>query len=287
MAKKVILLVSSYFGYATLQCLEKRSIFPDVAILSPKISRRKSFDEILSLSDKFNITELEAYNYSDAIPSLPTHDAIVTVDWQKDFFHKSCDHSAVYHVHPSLLPMYRGYGAVSEQFTRGVAVSGVSIYIENGKVDAGDIVFQERIKIEHDDIPATFLDKCAEHVADFIVRLSNGEELDRVEQDDKKAFYLTRNRSSGRLIDFNMSAHFVYNFIRAYMYPYSGAYFYYNGEKVYPQTVSIECWQGNYGESGEVVKVDDNGIEVACGDGTIIIQKFSQYLDLQRNDNIS
>ena len=50
---------------------------------------------------------------------------------------------------PSLLPKYRGYGAVSEQFIRGVVYSGVTIYEYNGVIDGGDIIYQQEIKVEN------------------------------------------------------------------------------------------------------------------------------------------
>ncbi len=262
------------------------SIFPTVVVLSDNVSRRRSFDDILSLSEDFEILEIDAGHYNNAKHTLPACDCMVTIDWMKDFFHSADISCPVYHAHPSLLPKYRGYGAVSEQFMKGVVVSGVSIYEENGKVDAGDIIYQENIKILHEDIPSIFLDNCAKHVATFISNIENNIPFERTKQDESKAFYLTRNRSANRIIDFNMTAYSVYNFVRAYMYPYSGAYFYHEGERVIANSVAIESWQGDYGKPGEVIKIDDYGVEIACGDGTIILDKFSKDIEFLIGDII-
>ncbi len=286
MQKRIQLFASSYFGYATLAQLDKLGAYPDVVILASHVSRRKSFDDILTLSNKFNITEIDSQRYSYAKENLASADYIVTLDWRKDFFHDSQVDCPVYHAHLSLLPKYRGYGAVSEQFMRGVAVSGVSIYEENGKVDAGDIVFQQQVNILHEDLPASFIDNCAEHTANFIKDLADGKTFVNTKQDEQQAFYLTRNRSSNRAIDFNMTAYSVYNFIRAYMYPYSGAFIYHNCERVAVNIAYIENWQGNYGKAGEVINVNDYGVEVACGDGSIIIDKFLPEISLKVGDMI-
>lgn len=199
-------------------------------------------------------------------------DIILTADWTKDFFHNSYLPCAVFHIHPSKLPLYRGYGAISAQFLSGVAVGGVSVYLENGFVDAGDIVFSRDVRIAQDDYPLDYLDNCVNALDAFWDNLY-GQELSPQSQNEEEAFYVQRKRRKMGYIDFNMSAIYVYNTVRAYSEPFFGSYFFVNNTQVKIWKAKLEKWTGHYGTPGSVVSKDSYGVEIACGDGTIILSE--------------
>lgn len=271
MKRNVLVFASGLMGELALKLLAAEGRFPLVASNPPETMRRRPTGKIFALSDKFTIYETPDAKFSDARDFLPLADCAVTIDWAKDFFHDCPAPYPVYHTHPSLLPLYRGYGAISEQFLRGVKISGLTAYLADDGIDAGDIVFQEKIKIEYGDIPADFISKCAAACARFIAGLQDGVEFKPKAQEHEKSFYMARTRGRQMVIDFNASAVAVYNFIMAYASPFSGAVFYHNGVKCRACRCAIEKWSGEYGEPGLVCSKTDYGIEVACGDGTVII----------------
>lgn len=75
----------------------------------------------------------------------------------------------IYNLHPSLLPMYRGATPVQTALLDGVKETGYSVIKINDRMDAGDIVFQEKVTIEEEDdyeslrekIIGTFCNDCA------------------------------------------------------------------------------------------------------------------------------
>ncbi|HNV23672.1 MAG TPA: methionyl-tRNA formyltransferase, partial [Candidatus Omnitrophota bacterium] len=58
-------------------------------------------------------------------------------------------------VHPSLLPQYRGAAPMNWAIIQGEKETAISIIRLNTSLDAGDIVIQEKVKIEEDDTAVT------------------------------------------------------------------------------------------------------------------------------------
>lgn len=273
-------------GELTLKILEKHNCYPTVITSSPELMRRRNTGSLASLSHKFRIYESHESKFTALPPELSKIDCAVTIDWTKDYFKDRETPFTVYHTHPSLLPLYRGYGAISRQFMGGVKISGLTAYINNSSIDAGDIVYSKKIRINYGDIPADFIKSCADACAEFILALANGTEFTPIPQSHEKAFYMARTRNSQKVIDFNASAISVYNFIMAYSYPFSGAVFYYKGLKYRAMIAAVEKWEGIYGEPGEIIDSSDYGLEIACGDGTVILKETSPAINAESGEII-
>lgn len=272
--KDILLLVSGYAGEQVLKGLKKTKLLPFIAIPNSNLNSNRK-ENLLSYNNHFHIEELKGLHFEEVKESLLSFKVILCIGWQKDFFHNSSisPDIKIYHSHPSLLPKYRGYGAVSEQFLRGTVESGVTIYKENGIIDGGDIIYQKEIRIEDYYKPADFLDKCADYTVEFIKRLYAGDKFNETHQDKRLSFYLPKLRKNSRIIDFNSSAVFVYNFMRAYMYPYSGSVFYFGQDEYAVLDASLESWAGREGRAGEVIRKTGDGIFVACGEGSVLIKE--------------
>lgn len=53
----------------------------------------------------------------------------------------------ILNVHPSLLPAFPGLAAQCQAFQHGVAVTGVTVHLVNGELDAGPIVAQKAVPV--------------------------------------------------------------------------------------------------------------------------------------------
>jgi phosphoribosylglycinamide formyltransferase-1 len=76
---------------------------------------------------------------------------------------KAFDGSIV-NIHPALLPNYGGKGMYGKRVHQSVienneSESGITIHLVNEKYDDGDIIFQERCKIEPGETPESLADK--------------------------------------------------------------------------------------------------------------------------------
>ncbi|ADD69256.1 formyl transferase domain protein [Denitrovibrio acetiphilus DSM 12809] len=273
----ICLFTANHIGELLLAELDKRHFYPDVVTYTRGFQRTTLAKDLGSFRKEFNMTFIASNSYltCDKLQDISDR-TIVCVDWTKDFF-KDAELVGmdVIFAHPSLLPAYRGYSAVTEQFVRGVTVSGASFYKQGNRIDAGDIIHSAEIRIGYQDYPDDFLRKYASACADFIVELNKKgvDAYEAVPQNEDMSFYLQRKRGKDSIIDFNRDAFSLYNHIRGYSRPFFGAYYMSEGKKVNVWRAFTEVWQGDYGCPGEVLSVTDNGAEIACGSGTITFKE--------------
>lgn len=65
----------------------------------------------------------------------------------------------IINIHPSLLPKYPGVAAIKQAFEAGEKETGVTIHYVDQGLDSGDIILQEKIKIEKSDTLDTLAKK--------------------------------------------------------------------------------------------------------------------------------
>ena len=61
--------------------------------------------------------------------------------------------NAILNIHPSLLPAFPGIDAQRQAFDYGVKISGVTVHLVTGELDAGPIVLQSAVPVRDDDTP--------------------------------------------------------------------------------------------------------------------------------------
>ncbi|MCX8083937.1 MAG: formyltransferase family protein [Calditerrivibrio sp.] len=233
---------------------------------------RKSLRKIEDLyGSYFEIHFLELSKYLDFIEKykISNEKNLILLDWNKDFFDITPHHNAFF-CQPALLPMYRGYGAITEQFLRGVSVGGVTFYRPSEITDAGDIVYQKEIRIAFEDYPEDYIMKVCNEIVSVISNIDL-KKLPSKPQNELLSFSLSRIRRKNAIIDFRADALSIYNHIRAYSRPFFGAFCYLENEKITVFKAKPEKWQGDYGYPGEVLTINDYGAEVACGSGTVLL----------------
>lgn len=273
MVKRFAILTSAIFASELLPRLLSEKIYPEIFTYKNE-PHRKSFTNIDNYSSFFKIEYLNENRYSknEIIFKKYKFSHIIAIDWNKDFFDKEIDTNIIF-MQPSLLPMYRGYGAISEQFLSGVCIGGITFYIPNDIVDAGDIIYQKEIEIGFEDYPEDYIKKLCDETVRFIGHIGENKIIKRP-QNENYAFSLGRIRRKNGLINFRADSLSIYNKIRAYSRPYFGAFCFLDNQKINIFRGKPEKWQGRYGEPGEIINIDKNGVEVACGSGTIILQEI-------------
>lgn len=61
--------------------------------------------------------------------------------------------NAILNIHPSLLPSFPGTHAQAQALAHGVKVSGATVHLVDGDLDAGPIIAQATVPVKHDDTP--------------------------------------------------------------------------------------------------------------------------------------
>lgn len=288
---KILLFAAHVAGYFLLERLrDERVDGITIATYDERFIRRQAGGDFRSFQNHFPVTFLSTNRYAEAERyfSGSNYDCALCVEWTKDFFADHAPQFPVLYTHPAMLPLYRGYGAVTEQFIRGVSMGGMSVYQASTLVDAGDIVWQRRIPVGYDDYPLDFLSAYADTCFDFIMHLKQhgAESLPRTKQDPERGTYLVRKRRRDACIDFGMSAPSVHNFIRGYSHPYYGAFCFAGDRRLTVWRAQTEKWQGRYGEPGEVIAQHPYGVEIACGEGTVLLTEVEENGAVMRDADI-
>lgn len=177
-------------------------------------------------------------------------------------------------VHASLLPKLRGGAPLHKSIIYGYAETGITIMYMSEKMDAGDIIEQEKIKITDEDNVGTIHDKLENIGAELLIKtlpsIFNGTNK-RIKQNESEVTYAYNVTREEEKIDFNKTSREVFNQIRG-LYPYPIAYTTLNGEiiKITEAKISNETST----QPGKITNINKEGITVSCLDNSIIITKL-------------
>jgi len=180
-------------------------------------------------------------------------------------------------IHASLLPKYRGASPINWTIINGEEETGITFIFMNEKVDAGDIIYQQKITIFPDETYGELNKRLSNLSAGIINKLlkeiKNGK-IKRIPQEKQLATYTKKmSKEDGEIIWSNKGEK-IYNLIRGTT-PYPGAFTYYKGKKL---KITMARFLYNYqnelkldfATAGEVVKIEKDGIFISTGDKGII-----------------
>lgn len=177
-------------------------------------------------------------------------------------------------VHASLLPRWRGAAPIQRAILAGDTETGVCLMQMDAGLDTGPVLACSRCEIAADDTGERLHDKLSLLGARLLSRnlaaLENGE-LEAHPQDESLASYAGKLQKSEARIDWNASAIDIANKIRAFnSWPVAETR--YEGRQLriweaYPLSVDSDTVPGT------VLSASRAGIEVACGQGRLCINK--------------
>lgn len=176
-------------------------------------------------------------------------------------------------IHPSILPKYRGSSPIQTAILNGDKQTGVSIMMVDEKMDHGDILKIQRVKIEnknytelHDELSVIGADLLLSVLPSVI-----SQKIKLKKQDDKRATYTKMLvRSDGR-IDWSKKVIDIERQIRAF-YPWPGTFAVLpDGRNIKVKKASIFKKIGKNKDVGKIVVVDKKIIAL-CGTGSLILE---------------
>jgi len=137
--------------------------------------------------------------------------------------------------HPAKLPKDRGRSVLAWQIEEGYTETALTMFYYNDFPDGGDIIAQEKIKIEENDYINDVLDKvdCAIYnlMKAYFPLIRQGK-APRVKQNISEGYFRRLRTDRDSLINWNKNSEVIYNKIRAISKPYPGAYFCQNEKKI-------------------------------------------------------
>ena len=174
-------------------------------------------------------------------------------------------------IHPSLLPKYRGAAPIQWAIANGDLETGVSILYVTERMDAGDLILQERAPIRDEATTATLEPLLAELGATLLMRALDDIRAGRVRavpQDETKVVLAPKLSKEDGRVDWPMAASAIRNRVRAFQ-PWPGSFCEVpegSGHLLKLIEVRIEK---RAGEPGMVLECGGDGPLVACGEHSL------------------
>ena len=140
------------------------------------------------------------------------------------------------------------------------------------KMDSGDIIYQEEIKIEDDDNAGTLFDKLSVLGSEMIIKVlpsiidGTNKRIKQNEEEVTYAYNITREEEK---VDFNLSTKDVYNKIRG-LYPWPIGYTSLDGKKVKLHLSRVGTSKKE-GSIGEIINIYNDALGVKTLDGEILL----------------
>lgn len=190
-----------------------------------------------------------------------------------------------YNLHASLLPKYRGAAPINWAIINGEKESGVTTFKLKHQIDTGNILFQEKVKIEptttagelHDKLMLVGAELILKTVAEIERSFVSGKELDFLPQDDQLACHAPKIFKEDCQIDWTKPGNEINNFIRG-LSPYPTAFTQLKNGEDPIQLVKIfnskfEIFTPNH-PNGLLLTDNKTYLKVFCEDGLIEVEEI-------------
>ena len=195
----------------------------NIKVIQPK-KIRKEYQEVLDLKPDMIVTCAYGQIIPEEILDYPKYGCI--------------------NVHASLLPKYRGGAPIHRAIINGDSETGITIMYMDKGMDTGNIISQEKIKIEDDDNLETLSNKLSvlgtELLLKTIPSILDGTN-ESIKQDESLVTYAYNIDREEEKIVFNKTSKEINNLVRG-LSPMIGAYFMIDNErmKVYKCRIGTE-----------------------------------------------
>jgi len=181
-------------------------------------------------------------------------------------------------VHASLLPKFRGASPIQNAILAAEKETGVTLMLMSEKMDAGDILAQNYIKIDDSDTAETLTQKLSRLGAKVLVenlpQWISGK-IKPEKQDEKLATYCRPIRREDGLVDWKKTAPEIYNQWRAFQ-PWPGVYavakLKNETKRIKLVEIAIDLAAGSGGKPGKVIEYNQR-TAVQTGKGVVFLKK--------------
>lgn len=172
-------------------------------------------------------------------------------------------------LHASLLPNYRGAAPINWAIINGEKETGVSTFFLQHEIDTGNIIFQEKVKIESDETAGTLYIKLMQLGAKVLRETVDAVAVGEYPQTPQA--HITEVKKAPKIfkpdceIDFNKSAEELHNFVKG-LSPYPAAFFKHKGKAIKVFSAAAEI-SNNQHAMADLVSDGKTYLKVACKDG--------------------
>ncbi len=176
-------------------------------------------------------------------------------------------------VHASLLPKYRGPAPIHWALIHGESETGVTTMLMDTGMDTGGILLQKKVNIQPDETAGSLHDRLAGEGAPLLVEtleLLKRRTLKPRTQDESRVSYAPLLTGEDGQVDWSADARRICWRIRG-LDPWPGGFTWWQGKRLKlfgcrPLPLATRA------EPGTVVKAEKQGLQVAAGEGAVLIE---------------
>ena len=176
-------------------------------------------------------------------------------------------------LHPSLLPKYRGAAPLNWALINGDKSTGVCVVRMVARMDAGPVLRSMERDIPEDEDAISLGERLSAAGAELLVEaikdIEKGVWKEVPQKEEKATFARLLKKEDGR-IDWNKPAFSIHNLVRGCA-GWPGTFSYFRGKTIkITKAVDTGCIAEGI-PPGEIISVDERGLEIACGRGSISV----------------
>lgn len=236
----------------TMSPIKVCALANNLPVFQPK-SIRKEFDiqeELKKLEPDFFVTFAFGQILSQDVLDIPKYETI--------------------NLHASLLPKYRGANPLQRAIIDGEEKTGICTMITELGLDCGDVCLKEPIEISQTlncvELFDIVSEKSPKMIEDTLVGLID-KSITPQKQCEDGVCMAPKLAKEECQIDWSKSAQTIHNLVRG-IYQCPSAYFYFNDKMIKVLETVVMTGKGSV---GEFINTSKEGIEVACGDGSLLL----------------
>jgi methionyl-tRNA formyltransferase len=276
---KLIVHGQQAYGQAVLEAILEKGEDEVVAVYCAPDKEGRPLDPIkeFALEHALPVHQPESYKNPEVWEQMASHEAdLCVMAYVLLFVPEEALNVPKYgsiQYHPSLLPWHKGPSSINWPIIMGKQKTGLSIFWPDNGLDTGPILLQKEIEIGPDDtLGSIYFDQLFPLGVDAMmesIELVRAGNAPREVQDPDDGSYEGWCRKEDVQIDWAKGSDEIYNTIRG-ANPQPGAWTRFDGNEVKLfDSRKVDA----SGEPGTVLSIDDSGVVIATGDGSIRVMK--------------
>ena len=277
---KIVFMGSSTFAIPSLRILKQAQFDVKAVYTQPprKAGRGKRYKEVplaeFAFSQDLKVEQPKTFNDPDVLAVLKSYnpDFLVVVAYGLILPRKVLEIPKEFsiNVHGSFLPFWRGAAPINHAIFNKDPYTGVTIIKMSEELDAGPILRQEKVMLDHTETFGSLHGVLSELGAKNLLKtLYNIDANEEILQNERFVSYAPKIKKLDTKLDFNSQASALEARIRG-LAPTPGAWFEYKKERF--KVFSAEVVEGN-GKAGSII---NENLTIACG------KKALNILEIQR-----
>ena len=190
--------------------------------------------------------------------------------------------NGILNCHAGDLPRYRGNAVANWAIINMEKEIVLTIHKMNEELDSGDIILQRKMQVNNGtkigDVLTFFEKNAHEMFYESIVGLMNGKIVSKPQDKDPcKALRCYPRIPADSFLDWNQNSEYLDRIVRASSEPFSGAYTYFNGNKLVILKSHVEKYLvSSLNIPGQVLwkRKSTGEVGVGTGDGVLVLEKI-------------